>query len=211
MLDTAMARARLLEALRSLREILARGPDERFPFGIIYMTHGNRYPRAAEAWCAADAVLGQLNEDIAPRVDLSEIQGFILNNVGQLDRLPAPPSMRQKLDEWTRDLGSKAPNDNDGPWSTPDTPARWAKRFKVSPRTFKRHVAGGKIRAKPLSDRSYQIHLDDLPKDPPAPVAGQVATSGQVTRFRLSPARTAGSMTAWEHCSPIPKRPTFCG
>jgi hypothetical protein len=52
----------------------------------------------------------------------------------------------------------------DGPFSTDDSPSRWAKQFKMSARTFKRRVKDGKIRAKILSDRSYQVHLDDLPK-----------------------------------------------
>ncbi len=59
-----------------------------------------------------------------------------------------------------------------GPWSTADTPARWAKLFKVSVRTFKRRTADGKIRAKHLSDRLYQVHLDDLPKQGAAKESG---------------------------------------
>jgi hypothetical protein len=111
------ARARLVEALESLRAILARGPEERFPFGIVYM--GNRHPRAAEAWRAADAVLTALQGDsqprqlldeaIAPRVKLAEIQGFILNDVGLLDRLPVPPSIPRRLAEFIEDLGGRAP------------------------------------------------------------------------------------------------------
>ncbi len=60
----------------------------------------------------------------------------------------------------------------DGPWSKPDTPARWAKAFNVSPKTFKRYVASGKIRAKRLSDRSYQILLSALPPQNAASAAG---------------------------------------
>ncbi len=59
-----------------------------------------------------------------------------------------------------------------GPWSTADSPTRWAKQFKISPRTFKRRVKDGEIRAKRLSDRLYQIHLDDLPKQDEAKGSG---------------------------------------
>jgi hypothetical protein len=51
-----------------------------------------------------------------------------------------------------------------GPWSKPDTPSRWAKRFGVSVDTMKRQFKTNKIRNKRLSDRSYQIHEDDVPK-----------------------------------------------
>jgi hypothetical protein len=51
-----------------------------------------------------------------------------------------------------------------GPWSTANTPTQWAKQFKICARTFKRRVKDGKIRAKVLSDRLYQVHLDDMPK-----------------------------------------------
>jgi hypothetical protein len=54
---------------------------------------------------------------------------------------------------------------DDGRWSKPDTPTRWAKTFKVSVRTLKRRFADGTIRHKELSDRSYMIHLDDLPSE----------------------------------------------
>ncbi len=51
----------------------------------------------------------------------------------------------------------------DGPWSQSDTPSRWAKRFKISSRTFVRYVRDGKIRARKLSNKSYQVHLACLP------------------------------------------------
>jgi hypothetical protein len=53
---------------------------------------------------------------------------------------------------------------DDGPWSEPDTPSRWAKRFGVSWDTLKRRFAEGAIRHKKLSSKSYQIHVNDLPK-----------------------------------------------
>jgi hypothetical protein len=52
----------------------------------------------------------------------------------------------------------------DGPWSPPDSPAGWSKRFKVSWDTLKRRFKDGSIRYKKLSSKSYRIHLDDLPE-----------------------------------------------
>jgi len=46
---------------------------------------------------------------IAPRRQLLEIERFILEDVGQLDRLPAPPSYQRKLRQFIEDLGGKAP------------------------------------------------------------------------------------------------------
>jgi hypothetical protein len=51
----------------------------------------------------------------------------------------------------------------DGPWSEPNPPSQWAKRFGVSAATFKRRVKDGSIRHKKLTSKSYQIHIDDLP------------------------------------------------
>jgi hypothetical protein len=59
-----------------------------------------------------------------------------------------------------------------GPLSNPDTPARWAKKFQMSSKTFKRHVLRGKIRAKILSDRSYQIAVGDIPQQNAPPLSG---------------------------------------
>jgi hypothetical protein len=55
----------------------------------------------------------------------------------------------------------------DGPWSKPDGPKQWAKAFNCSPSTLKRRFEAGTIRHKKLSSKSYCIHVDDLPKQPP--------------------------------------------
>lgn len=60
----------------------------------------------------------------------------------------------------------------DGPFSAADSPTRWAKLYKISAKTFKRRVRDGKIRAKILSDRLYQVRLDDLPKQEKANESG---------------------------------------
>jgi hypothetical protein len=53
--------------------------------------------------------------------------------------------------------------EDDLEYTPPDSPSRWAKRFNVSPKTFKRYVEGGKIRGIKISDRSYRIAVADLP------------------------------------------------
>ena len=128
--DTQEARARLVEALKSLRAILTRGPVQfRLPIRRCTQTADptgtpeapKTFPEALALDKAANAVLralqddkfGQLNEDIAPRSLLSEVQRFILSEPGgilDLDRLPAPPSTLRKLDTLIEDLAGKAPS-----------------------------------------------------------------------------------------------------
>jgi len=67
------------------------------------------------------------------------------------------------LKEATRAIAALRSAD-DGPWSRPDSPTRWATLFGINPRTFKRHIRSGKIRGKRLSDRLYRVHIDDVPK-----------------------------------------------
>jgi hypothetical protein len=74
--------------------------------------------------------------------------------------------------EWAAASSAPAKDNQDGLFSTADSPTRWAKQFKISPKTFKRRVRDGKIRAKSLSDRLYQVHLDDLPKQEKANESG---------------------------------------
>ena len=54
---------------------------------------------------------------------------------------------------------------NDGPWSMPDGPAQWAKRFRVHVSTIKRRFDKQTIRNKKISTKSYLVHVDDLPGD----------------------------------------------
>jgi len=50
------------------------------------------------------------------------------------------------------------------PWSQPDGPKQWAKKFGFSVDTLKRRFEDGSIRHKKLTTKSYCIHVDDLPK-----------------------------------------------
>ena len=48
-------------------------------------------------------------------------------------------------------------------WSRADSPSHWARVFGISVQTMKRRFKDDKIRNKKLSDKLYQISLDDLP------------------------------------------------
>ena len=52
----------------------------------------------------------------------------------------------------------------DGPWSQPDSPKQWARKFGFSTATLMRRFNDRMIRHKKLSSKSYCIHVDDLPK-----------------------------------------------
>ena len=114
--DVSAKRARLVKALTSLRAILDHGPQEQFPFGIAYTDHSARgaaYPRANQARLAVvaaraaiaggDQTTGFLDVSLAPRRTLEELDHFLLFDVGQLDRLPAPRSILRKLHESIKD------------------------------------------------------------------------------------------------------------
>lgn len=75
------------------------------------------------------------------------------------DALILRDKLRLKASEIRHAAGGDA-----GPWSKPDSPSRWATKFGISPKTFKRHVDAKKIRAKRLSDKLYQVHVDDVPE-----------------------------------------------
>jgi hypothetical protein len=111
-------------------------------------------PFSCERVCRWLATQG-INRVDAREVTLAEVRRMLERELTA--RQPAPPAV---------------PSATDGPWSKADSPARWAMRFKISPRTFKRRVADGTIRAKALSDRLYQVHLDDLPTEQPGPTSG---------------------------------------
>jgi hypothetical protein len=156
----AAARARLVEALKSLRAFLARGP-QREVLPCVY--------RDQEGHTLIEAVRAALPE--ADEMTRQEIDHFLAYKVNlRLTSLPAPRSILRRLDEFMEDPeGPQVRAEHlNGPWSKADTPTRWAKLFGVSAQTFKRWVKAGKIRVKELSDRSYQVHLEDLPQPKPA-------------------------------------------
>jgi DNA-binding CsgD family transcriptional regulator len=123
--NSSAARARLVDALKTLRATLARGPEEMLPAPLGYLavepaagkTLGDLLPRADEAQRAMAAVHRAmssesqadqfLNVSIAPRRTLQDLQRFLLEDVGQLDRLPAPRSILLRLDECIKDFRPK--------------------------------------------------------------------------------------------------------
>lgn len=93
------------------------------------------------------------------RANLNALDAHLeVEYINAIKRLKTQPAI-----ETTKAEQKKAPQSN-GQWSKPDTPSRWAKRFGFSVDTFKRRVNDEKIRAKKLSDKSYQVHVDDLPE-----------------------------------------------
>lgn len=64
-------------------------------------------------------------------------------------------------------IGAEQPSP-DGPWSQPDSPSQWAKKFKVSLDTLTRWEKAGKIKVRKLTTKSWQIRVADLPGEPPA-------------------------------------------
>jgi hypothetical protein len=77
--------------------------------------------------------------------------------------------LRKARNAVSSDEQKRTTDEQGGPWSKPDSPSRWAKVFKMSTRTFIRHVEKGVIHAKRLSDKSYQVALSDIPKPQASP------------------------------------------
>jgi hypothetical protein len=48
-------------------------------------------------------------------------------------------------------------------WSQPDTVARWAKVWGVSPRTMGKMLRTRKVRCQKLNRQAYQVAVDDIP------------------------------------------------
>lgn len=137
--------ARLVEALKTLRVILAKGPEANFPRGICSMQRAlekdtaegvewieeELLSRAEEAKTAAGAVeriiLGGSQDDgfldftIAPRRTLQDLQKFLLEQVGQVDRLPEP-SILPLLDQWIERMGGQ-------PAKPPDAPVKYLTKW----------------------------------------------------------------------------------
>jgi hypothetical protein len=134
---TTTARARLVEALATLRKALAsRGGQlprpinhmPRFPLDFDWATvpedfqwpgtNWSKHPEAVAVENARGAVLEALqngkgvlfDESLAPRALLSEIHQFAIGDVGDdLDSLPARPSILRKMDTMIEDLGGPKP------------------------------------------------------------------------------------------------------
>ena len=109
--------AALIKALQSLRKPLT-STSAPFPYGIAYVQDTAQFPEVAAVNQAAAAAhvawqdpdIGSLEDMpalIAPRRVLQDIGRFLRDEVGHLDRLPAPPSILNKLDMLIEDLGGK--------------------------------------------------------------------------------------------------------
>ncbi len=104
--------AGLLAALKSLRRALAADSPP-FP-GVVNDPRQTNFPQVAAVDLARRIVHNLLwrtekgscvlNDRLASEMELDEINRFVLN-VGNVDRLPAPPFMLRKLDGLIEDLG----------------------------------------------------------------------------------------------------------
>jgi hypothetical protein len=83
--------------------------------------------------------------------------------MGTVDFVPPAPETQATQEQPAAPAILPAPEAG-GPWSPADSPRRWGKLFGFSGKTFVRRVDDGTIRAKKLSNRSYQVHLSDLPE-----------------------------------------------
>lgn len=81
-------------------------------------------------------------------------------NNGAISKQPVYRSALTATAGW---LGFRA---KDGPWSRPASPQEWARVFNVSRDTIVGYFTDGKIQAKKLSDRVYQVYVDHLPQQP---------------------------------------------
>jgi phytoene dehydrogenase-like protein len=159
----------LIEALDSLRRILATAPAEPppvRPWGVPPYRVGYDDGKVVKAWgavmeAARAAGAAVYNADAADPTTSREL-GELWNDIQALPRRPAPPATLRQIREMITDLGGE-PSETSVQWSKADSPKRWAKRFNISPATFKRRVQDGTIRALILSDRLYQVDLARLP------------------------------------------------
>ena len=76
-------------------------------------------------------------------------------------RLPASRALLRRMEDFLEDCGAAAPPPS--ALSKTISPAEGGTLFGVSPRTFVRWVGKGKIRAKKLSTKAYQVAVADLP------------------------------------------------
>ncbi|MCX7429063.1 MAG: hypothetical protein NTW96_25980 [Planctomycetia bacterium] len=69
--------------------------------------------------------------------------------------------------EWASARAGVSATSETDEYSRERTPLQWAKLFHVHRDTFVKRCREGKIRARKLSDKSYRVHVDDLPRDHP--------------------------------------------
>ncbi|MDP7304399.1 MAG: hypothetical protein QGG09_14935, partial [Pirellulaceae bacterium] len=126
---------------------------------------GRHYQRLAEE--ARLRTLDRSNELLAIENGLRKHAPSLLGLVPVVDVFEPVPADLKPLAATMRDIEGKfldSTNIPPGKLSTPMSPDEASKLFKCGPRAFVKHVESGVIRAKKLSSKSYQVHIDDLPK-----------------------------------------------
>ena len=122
----------------------------------------------ATAWIRMADGLDGPQKDALGHVGAEAVR-FLLDSETDYHERKHAAQLRNALEEYLALRGHDVSCDPEeqpaGPWSTPDSPSRWAKRFNCSLDTFNRMLEAGKIRYKKLTSKSMQIHVDDLPVD----------------------------------------------
>lgn len=134
----------ILPAGATPQSILDRFPPP--PRGDLAAWHREQWPKVAG-----------LRRMIEPQLRI--ITDMAVNAPGTL--FAAAPSFAEGNGTQAPETDSRGDQNK---WSAPDSPARWAKKFQVSPRTIKKYFSNQTIRNCKRSDRRYQVHLDDLPQ-----------------------------------------------
>jgi hypothetical protein len=92
-----------------------------------------------------------------------------------LEMMDKPPSLdlalftkaalfSRKLRQWAGFIEAQdTPRPDEIEWTRADGPSKWAKLFGISPRSFIRLVEAGRIRARALTSKLYQVAIKDLP------------------------------------------------
>jgi len=80
----------------------------------------------------------------------------------------------------------------DGPWSEVMAPSKIAKRLSISLETLQQAVANGTVHVKELGERSWRVHVNDLP--PAGQNTGPAGPLGKVAAQQLDVAGAAAAV-----------------
>ena len=73
------------------------------------------------------------------------------------------PTLAEYIAPLRRRADELAPASKPDDWSAEDSPKVWAKRFGISPSTFRRRARAKIIRIKAVTSKRIRVHRDDLP------------------------------------------------
>lgn len=117
-----------------------------------------------------------LHNDATASVERRKDAGELLRLLGRIYRYANPmltgpgpfefdPKGAADLLEVLADkLAGVDDDDHPGMWSKAESPTEWGSLFGITSRAFVNRCKEGTIRHKKLSSKSYQVHVDDIPK-----------------------------------------------